>query len=60
MGKKPRMALILHSHPELVHLRKVEQYEINGIINISVLSIQKSRFNIEKTVNLAMLELGLY
>ena len=33
-----RVALILHAHPELVHLGEVEQDEVNRVVDVTILS----------------------
>lgn len=30
-----RMTLMLHSYPEFIHFREIQQNEINGVVNVA-------------------------
>ena len=38
----PGVSLVLHSHPQLVHLREVQQDEVDGVVNSSCLTLRRA------------------
>lgn len=30
----PTVSLMLHAHPQFIHLGKIQQYKVNGVINV--------------------------
>ena len=41
-----RMALVLHAHPQFVHLREVEQNEVDGVVHSARLALSRTIFKI--------------